>query len=92
MEEKIMTRHPHDKKGVNIHKRKYDLMSQAILGALSTQTSLTHKDLLEAVEDHLQEQFDGSIPWYMETVKLDLEARDKIVRLTDRKPAEYALV
>ena len=36
---------------------------------------MPHTDLVKGVEQRLQGGFDGSVKWYVETVKLDLEAR-----------------
>jgi len=83
MEEKILTLHPQGKKGVRIDKAKYETMRKTILDVLS-KAALTHNDLASAVEKKLKGKFEGSIPWYMEGTKLDLEARGII----ERVPAE----
>ena len=80
MDEKILTLHPQGKKGVHISKAKYDTMKKTILDVLRTE-DLTHVELTAAVEAKLQGKFDGSIPWYMEGTKLDLEARGVIQRV-----------
>ncbi len=38
----------------------------------------------------LKGKFSGSISWYAETVKLDLEAR-KLIKRTNSKPQKYLL-
>ena len=91
MEEKILTAHPQGKQGVRISKDKYEKTRQAILSSLKQQGKLTFGQLVESVESRLVGRFDGSIPWYTTTVKLDLEARSEIVRITKTKPTQYQL-
>ena len=86
MEERIMTRHPQGKKGVNISRRKYDTMRDAIVGALAASGPMTHTQLVEDVEDRLAGGFDGAVKWYLETVKLDLEAGGVVERVPGTRP------
>ena len=80
-EEKIMTLHPEDgKQGVNISRSKYEMIRQAILDAIRSQGSITFQGLVALVDYNLRNRFEGSIPWYVTTVKLDLEARGLIAR------------
>ena len=90
MTDKILTQHPQGKRGVNIDRAKYDAVRDAIMEALGG-GELTHRELLAGVEQALEGSFDGSIGWYMETVKLDLEARGLIAR-DDAKPQRYRLL
>ena len=91
MEERILTRHPQGKKGVNISKQKYDAMRAAITKTLAA-GDMTHTDLVKGVEQRLQGGFDGSVKWYVETVKLDLEARGVIERVPKTSPQLLRLV
>ena len=88
-EEKILTKHPLGKKRVNISKEKYETMRKAILSTLRNK-ELTHTELFDRLNKSLKGKFSGSISWYAETVKLDLEAR-KIVERTSSKPQKYRL-
>ena len=91
MDEKIMTLHPDEgKQGVNIAREKYDVICHAITTALNAE-ELTFSELTRAVEQQLDEQFDGSIPWYVTTVKLDLEARGQIARIPNSRPQRMRL-
>src|SRR5438445_293556 len=47
-------------------------MKRTILEVLG-KGNLTHEGLTAAVETKLNGKFDGSIPWYMEGTKLDLD-------------------
>jgi len=47
--------------------------------ALEEFGELTLSELKDAVAAHLEGRFDGSIPWHVDWVKLDLEARGVIV-------------
>ncbi|MEQ9440651.1 MAG: hypothetical protein RIG62_16490 [Cyclobacteriaceae bacterium] len=90
MDDRIQTRHPQGKQGTNIAKGKYEIMKTTIIAVLHNQ-SLTHTELVEQVTDKLRATFDGSIGWYLETVKLDLEARRVIERDTTLRPARYRI-
>ena len=50
---------------------------------------MRHHELTHAVESKLKDKFDGSIPWYMEGTKLDLEARSVIERVPGQKHDVY---
>ena len=87
MTEKIMTLHPDGKQGVNIDRRKYDLIRQAVLDSLAQNDGeIWFKDLPTAVATNLSEPFDGSIGWYTISIKLDLEARGEIEREPGSSP------
>jgi len=92
MAEKIMTLHPEGKAGVNISKAKYDQVRGAIEGALRAKNELTFQELLDAVGEGLEGKFQGSIPWYATTVKLDLEARKVIERVPHSRPQLLRMV
>ena len=80
-EEKILTLHPEEgKQGVNISRAKYEMIRQAILKAIRSQGSISYKGLVSLIDYNLRNRFEGSIPWYVTTVKLDLEARGEIER------------
>jgi hypothetical protein len=92
MEEKILTLHPQGKSGVNISRAKYDTISEAIQDSLRTHQSMAFKELTEDVRGMLEGSFDGSISWYVTTVKLDLEARGIIERIPNSAPQRLRLV
>lgn len=80
-EAKFQTKHPDKtKKGVNISKAKYEAVKAALLDAIPAGKSISHSDLIAAVENKLGATFEGSVSWYAESVKLDLEARKVIQR------------
>ena len=88
-EERILTKHPLGKSGKNIEKQKYETLKKAILSTLRGK-ELTHTELFKQINKTLKGKFSGSISWYAETVKLDLEARKTIER-TSSKPQKYRL-
>ena len=91
MEEKILTRHPDNKQGVNISKKRYEAIRQAIIDVLVEQQEIEFKELPEAVDQKLGGNFDGSISWYVTTVKLDLEARGVVERIPKHSPQRLRL-
>ena len=90
--EKIMTLHPAGKQGVNIDKRKYDIVQQAVEETLQTQPGATFSELNDAVGQLIGDVFDGSVGWYVTSVKLDLEARGVLERIDGRSPQRLRLV
>jgi hypothetical protein len=86
MKDTIRTLHPHKKQGVNISKEKYDVIRNAILCVLQTQKEMPFMKLSRAVEKEVNGNFDGSVMWYVTTVKLDMEARGEIKRVTNSRP------
>jgi hypothetical protein len=93
MKEKIQTRHPEKgKQGVNISKQKYDIIRGTILSSLQANEEMTFRALTEDVEAKLTGRFEGSIPWYVTTVKLDLEARGEIERIPQSSPQRLRLM
>jgi hypothetical protein len=61
MSERIMTRHPEKKNGVNIQRDKYEQMRAAIEDALEENGAQTFQALNESVGQKLEGNFDGSI-------------------------------
>ena len=91
--DRILTLHPNpSKSGVNIDGEKYEAVRRAILGALRAHGTLTFTALVGRLEQELSAGFAGSIPWYVTTIKLDLEARGLIERIPGRRPQQIRLV
>jgi hypothetical protein len=86
MKDTIRTLHPDKKQGVKISKEKYEIIRKAILCVLQTQKEITFMNLSRAVEKEVNGNFEGSITWYVTTVKLDLEARGQVKRVTNSRP------
>ncbi len=79
METRIVTRHPDPgKEGANISKAIYDVLKESILSVLQSVDSLPEKELPTLVSEQLKEEIPRDFEWYVETVKLDLLARDLI--------------
>jgi len=86
MKETIRTLHPEKKQGVNISKEKYEIIRKSILSTLRQHKEMTFMKLSRAVEKDLRGKFDGSVNWYVTTVKLDLEARGNVKRVPNSRP------
>lgn len=85
-EEKIVTLHPQGKAGVNILKRRYDVIRDFIIKTIEKEQDISFEELTDRAIDELTETFDGKVIWYMVTVKLDLEARNVIERIPKTSP------
>jgi hypothetical protein len=88
MRDTIRTLHPEKKQGVNISREKYEVIRNAILYVLQAQKQkeMTFMRLSHAVEKEVNGSFDGSVMWYVTTVKLDMEARGEIKRVQNSRP------
>ena len=92
MTDKILTLHPEGKQGVNIDRQKYEWMKAAILETLTEEGPTPFKELGDRVSKRLPAEWEGSLMWYLTTVKLDLEARNLIRRSPVVKPQVVELV
>lgn len=90
-EEKILTLHPSGKKGVNILKRRYDIIKDYIIKTIESRKEITFDELSDLAVEKLSDTFDGKVMWYIVTVKLDLEARNIIERIPKTSPHKLRL-
>jgi hypothetical protein len=81
----IQLLHPEGKKNFKISEEKYNAIKGSIIHCLKSKRELTHTQLLACVSNRLAAGFDGSISWYFEAVKLDLEARGILKRTMKSK-------
>jgi hypothetical protein len=86
MKDMVRTLHPEKKQGVNISREKYDIIRKAIMSTLRANREMPFMKLSRAVEKEVCDTFDGSVMWYVTTVKLDLEARGEIQRVPNSRP------
>ncbi|HLF74424.1 MAG TPA: hypothetical protein VI524_08770 [Anaerolineales bacterium] len=86
MKDRIRTLHPEKKQGVNISREKYEIIRKAIVSILRGKKEMTFMNLSREVEKELNGNFEGSVTWYVTTVKLDLEARGEIKRVPNSRP------
>lgn len=92
MKETIRTLHPEKKQGVNISREKYEIIRKAIISTLRQNKEMPFMKLARAVEKDLHGNFDGSVTWYVTTVKLDMEARGEVTRVPNSRPQLVKLV
>jgi hypothetical protein len=90
--DKILTLHPQGKKGVNISRAKYNSICDFILKTIKKEGEITYQALNKLAIKKLTDTFNGSVPWYLVTVKLDLEARNIIERIPKTSPHKLRLV
>lgn len=94
MEEKIQLKHPAGRHAVRMDKSKYEILAKAVLQCLKNK-SLTHAELFKAVIANFKKhgiKFEGSVEWYMESVKLDLEANKLVERTKDKGQLKFKLI
>lgn len=91
-EERIMTLHPKGKKGVNIHKDKYEIIKKYIIETIENHGEIRFQDLTDKAVEELSDTFDGKVIWYIVTVKLDLEAREIIERVPKTSPHKLRII
>lgn len=89
--ERIMTLHPAAKKGVNIERQKYEQIKSFILKTLEDRGEISYQELNDLAVKELTKGFDGKVTWYVVTVKLDLEARNLIKRISGKGPHKLKL-
>jgi hypothetical protein len=95
MEQKIQLLHPAGKKAVRMDVDRYTVIKKSLLNSLKRNRELTHTEILEAMIDDFKKhkiKFEGSLEWYMESVKLDLEATKLIERVYDKSRLKFRLV
>ena len=93
MRETVEARHPDPaKQGVSVDAGKYRTVRVAIEGVLHETGPLRYSALVEKVKERIADSFDGSVPWYTITVKLDLEARGVVERVPGERPQVVRLV
>jgi hypothetical protein len=88
-DEKILTKHPSGKHGINITK-KYDTTCKAILDSL-VKKEMSYPNIVQAVGDDLRNSFESSIKWYVKVIQFDLEIRNMIEKIPITKPQMYRL-
>ncbi|OFY67391.1 MAG: hypothetical protein A3H98_06190 [Bacteroidetes bacterium RIFCSPLOWO2_02_FULL_36_8] len=91
----VLTLHPSEsKQGFRIEKKKYKIIRKAILEVLEKKPRISFSEIVDYVKIYLTDnkiEFEGSLPWYVEVVKLDLEAHKLIKRFKNLKPQKYDL-
>jgi len=85
-EERILTKHPAGKNGVNILLSRYEQIRNYIVDTIKEEGEITFSDLGDKAVEDLSDSFDGKVLWYITTVKLDLEARGVIERIPRTSP------
>ena len=92
MSETVLVRNPHPaKRGVHIDAGRYRTVRGAVEATLREGGVVSFQNLVRDVERRIGATFDGSVPWYVTTVKLDLEARGVVERVPDQKPQHLRL-
>ena len=94
MKPRIQLIHPAGKKAVSMDKGKYETLKKVLINRLKTKGESTHTELLQATSEEFKKtrtKFEGSVGWHMEWVKLDLEARKKIKRMSGGPVIKFAI-
>lgn len=88
--DRVLALHPDRSGGVRLRRDRYDAVRAGILAALASGDSLTVGALTEAVIGQVDPGL-CTTSWYVRTVKLDLEARGILERLTHLRPHRVRL-
>ena len=91
---RVQLKHPQGKRAVTMSKETYDLLKPSVLKCLRRKGEATFTEILEGCAADLKKAgtpVKGSLSWYLEWVKLDLEARKLIRRSSDSTPQKYRL-
>lgn len=94
MEQKIQLKHPQGKKAIKMYKTKYEILKKALLEHLNQKGESTHTEIWKTTAENFKKKkinFEGSIQWHMEWVKLDLEANKVIKRISGTVLDKYEL-
>lgn len=94
MQEKYQLTHPEGKKLSAIDADKYKVIKYAIIESLKDGVAITHTELYQRVKSWFVESntpFEGSVSWYTESVKLDLEAMGIIKRIKEKQRLLFTL-
>lgn len=81
LQEMIFTIHPCEQ-GVNILKRRYDLIKKCILFILEEEGPCTYSYLNQRISDKFIYLFEGDVSRYVDIVKVDLEEQHIIERVS----------
>jgi len=77
--EKVQLQHPEGKNMPRIDTTKYAVIHQGIIDVLEKNGEMKPMKMLHALDEHLRGRIDGSITWYGESVKLDMQAKGELV-------------
>ena len=92
MSESIQTQHPDPaKQGVNINREKYFVIHDAINTYLHETGTASLQEITQAVKESVGDRFDGSVGWYVTTVKLDMESRGALICDRSKSPHQHYL-
>lgn len=92
MDRKLRLKHPRGRKTVSMSKVKYGLLKSHLLACLGSRGQATFTEILKAIGKDFEKKgtvFQGSLPWHLEWVKLDLEARNIVKRVAGTSPQQY---
>ena len=89
--DRILTLHPQGRKGVHILRCNYDVIKDYILNIMHRKGVISYQDLNDWAIQDLSNTFDGKVPWYVVSVKLDLEARGIIEHIPGTTPHQIRL-
>ena len=95
MDQRVQLKHPRGKKPISMSREKYNLLKPMLLKYLRAKGKASFSTMTNGLAKELKTnklKFEGSLPWHLEWVKLDLEARKVIKRVPATTPQEYMIV
>ena len=91
----IQLKHPVGKRAISMDKNKYDSLKRSLLNHLKLNGESAHGDILQGITQDFKKnkiRFEGSVEWHMEWVKLDMEAKKEIKRISDKSPIKFVAI
>jgi len=90
-EEKILLLHPQGKQSNSLPLVQYNQIKEAIVEVFLQRATATLEEITRMVSQKEGETFEGDIPWYVEVVLPDLQAREYIEQVPGSDPVEFRL-
>jgi hypothetical protein len=94
VEKKIQLKHPDGKKAPSIATDTYDAICKSLIGCLTRKKKATYAAMVREVGADFKiskTKFRGSLQWYVEWVRLDLEAKGTLKKIPKTSPQQFTL-
>ena len=90
-EEKILLFNSQGKQGTSLPLVQYNQIKEAIVEVFLQRATATAEEITNLVSQKIADSFEGDIPWHVEAILPDLQARQYIEQVPGSEPAEFRL-